>query len=455
MKTNDLIERLESFGDTIAIIQQDVVVTYQQLVLNIHKYTDLLVRNGVVSGDVMALEGDFSPTSIALLLAIWNCNAVAMPLTVASHDRRERCIRIAGCRWRCHGLNDPPRIDRLYSGETDEQELIQKLKHRNHPGLILFTSGTTAEPKAVLHDSTLFLRKFRPSRPAMITLAFLMFDHMGGLDTLFYTLGNGGRLIILNGVKRSPEEVAIAIEHHRIELLPTSPTFLSFLIMSEVYKNYDLSSLKRISYGSEPMPESTLKRLTQIFPEVILAQSYGTSELGVPRVKSMSSESTWIRIGGEGFETKVVAGQLKVRSSTAMMGYLNAISPFDDDGWYATGDMVETDPTGEYYRILGRASDLINVGGEKVAPAEVESVLLGADNIADVMVTALPNPILGQMIVARVVLLCPEPVVELSHRLRSFCQGKLAAYQTPLKFEVVERLEQTSSGKKWRNKSRE
>ena len=75
MKTNDLIERLESFGDTIAIIQQDVVVTYQQLVLNIHKYTDLLVRNGVVSGDVMALEGDFSPTSIALLLAIWNCIA--------------------------------------------------------------------------------------------------------------------------------------------------------------------------------------------------------------------------------------------------------------------------------------------------------------------------------------------------------------------------------------------
>jgi acyl-coenzyme A synthetase/AMP-(fatty) acid ligase len=138
-----------------------------------------------------------------------------------------------------------------------------------------------------------------------------------------------------------------------------------------------------------------------------------------------------------------------------MMGYLNAPSPFDDEGWYATGDAVETDPTGEFYRILGRRSDLINVGGEKVAPAEVESVLLGAENVVDVMVVSASNPILGKMVVARVVLRTPETLVELSHRLRAFCQGKLTNYQIPVKFEVVNQLERTSSGKKWRDKSME
>ena len=203
------------------------------------------------------------------------------------------------------------------------------------------------------------------------------------------------------------------------------------------------------------MPESTLGRLNLIFPDVTLAQSYGTSELGVPRVKSFDSRSTWIRIGGEGFETRVVDGQLEVRSGTAMMGYLNAPSPFDKEGWYATGDAVETDPTGEFYRILGRRSELINVGGEKVAPAEVESVLMGAENVMDVMVGSAPNPILGKMIVARVVLRSPEPLVELSRRLRVFCQGKLSNYQIPVKFEIVNEFEQTSSGKRWRDKSRE
>lgn len=455
MEISELVGRLESFGDTVAIIHKDEPVLYSTLVSEIGKYSERLSSSGVQAGDVVALEGDFSPTTIAVLIAIWAIDAVAMPITTATRERRERCMEIGRCRWLCKADEDSPEIQRLYLEERDEYELIQELKLRNHPGLILFTSGTTAEPKAVLHDTTLFLEKFRRTRPPTRTLAFLMFDHMGGLDTLFYSLSSGGQLITLSPGERGAEEVAKAIERHRIELLPTSPTFLNFLIMSEVHTKYNLSSLKRISYGTETMPESTLRRLNLIFPDVTLAQSYGTSELGVPRVKSFDSRSTWIRIGGEGFETRVVDGQLEVRSSTAMMGYLNAPSPFDEEGWYATGDAVETDPTGEFYRILGRRSELINVGGEKVAPAEVESVLMGAENVMDVMVGSAPNPILGKMIVARVVLRSPEPLVELSRRLRVFCQGKLANYQIPVKFEIVNEFEQTSSGKKWREKFRE
>src|SRR6185369_16038370 len=97
---------------------------------------------------------------------------------------------------------------------------------------------------------------------------------------------------------------------------------------------------------------------------------------------------------------------LWIRSSWAMLGYLNAPSPFDDEGWFNTGDLVETD--GEYVRILGRKSDIINVGGQKVYPAEVESVVLEMDNIVDAIVTGRPSPVTGHVVVAKVLLRVPE-----------------------------------------------
>jgi acyl-CoA synthetase (AMP-forming)/AMP-acid ligase II len=92
------------------------------------------------------------------------------------------------------------------------------------------------------------------------------------------------------------------------------------------------------------------------------------SELGILRCKSKAADSLWVKIGGEAFETRVREGLLEIKAKSAMLGYLNAPSPFTDDGWFKTGDLVEVD--GECFRILGRKSDLINVGGEKVYPAK-------------------------------------------------------------------------------------
>nr|WGD59538.1 hypothetical protein P5660_12625 [Bacillus velezensis] len=99
------------------------------------------------------------------------------------------------------------------------------------------------------------------------------------------------------------------------------------------------------------------------------------------------------------------------RSESAMLGYLNAPSPFDEDGWYDTGDQVETD--GEYIRILGRKSEIINVGGEKVFPAEVESVFLEIPNVRDVLITSRKNPITGEIVAA-------EAVLEKEEDIKSF-----------------------------------
>src|SRR5207247_5553917 len=178
------------------------------------------------------------------------------------------------------------------------------------------------------------------------------------------------------------------------------PTFLNLVLISEAYQRDHLSSLRLITYGTEPMPESTLKLLHSLLPRVELQQTYGLSEIGILRSKSRASDALWMRIGGEGFQTRVVDGLLEVKARSAMLGYLNAPSPFSEDGWFRTGDAVETD--GDYFRILGRKSELINVGGAKVYPQEVEAVILELAEVAEATVWGAPNPITGNIVCARV-----------------------------------------------------
>ncbi|MEO8679649.1 MAG: fatty acid--CoA ligase family protein, partial [Vicinamibacterales bacterium] len=283
----------------------------------------------------------------------------------------------------------------------------------------------------VLHDLGPLLEKFTTPRHTYRTLVFLQLDHIGGINTLFYTLANAGAVVVAPG--RMPGEICEAIARHRVELLPTSPTFLKLLLLSEAHLRHDLSSLQLITYGTEPMPASTLTRIHAAFPNVKLLQTYGLSELGILRSQSRGPDSLWVRVGGEGYETKVVDDRLWVRAKSAMLGYLNAPSPFDADGFFDTGDLVEVD--GEWLRILGRKSEVINVAGSKVFPMEVENTLLEMDRVEDVAVRGEPSAITGQAVVAAFKLTCDEPPAEFKTRMRLFCRDRLAAYKIPSKVE--------------------
>jgi acyl-coenzyme A synthetase/AMP-(fatty) acid ligase len=247
---------------------------------------------------------------------------------------------------------------------------------------------------------------------------------------------------------RSVAAVCEAIARERVELLPATPSFLTLMLASGVHRKLDLSSLKRITYGTEVMPQSTLSRLREAFPGVELQQTYGLSEVGVLRSQSRPDGSLWVRVGGEGFETEVRGGILWIRSQYAMLGYLNAPSNFDADGWFNTQDQVEVD--GDYIRILGRVSDIINVGGQKVYPAEVEDVILALDNIIDVAVVGEAHPMLGQIVVAKVAVQEPESADDLKRRIRTACRASLAAYKAPAKVVVTEESFHTARQKKIR-----
>jgi long-chain acyl-CoA synthetase len=353
-----------------------------------------------------------------------------VPLGTTGQNEPNRRIQLGEVEWVIEADAAKPRP----TSQHASHEIIRRLGDLRRPGLMLFSSGSSGPPKAAVHDLLPLLEKFRLERPVYRTAGFLLFDHIGGLNTLWHVLSNGGLFVVLPD--RSAETVASQIERHQIELLPTSPTFLNLLLLSGAIERYDLSSLKVITYGTEPMPLSTLKRLGSAIPNAELRQTYGLSELGILRAKSEAPDSLWVKLGGAGYELDVRDGILWIRAESAMLGYLNAPSPFDDQGWFNTGDLVEV--RDDYFRILGRRSELINVGGEKVYPGEVESVILDLPEVAEVVVRGEPNALLGHVVVALVRPSSEIPPEQLRRRVRDLCRERLARFKVPAKITVVD-----------------
>ena len=134
-----------------------------------------------------------------------------------------------------------------------------------------------------------------------------------------------------------------------------------------------------------------------------------------------------------------------------MLGYLNAPSPFDEEGFLDTGDQVEQD--GEWIKILGRQSEIINVGGEKVYPAEVESVVLEMSGVEDAAVYSLPHAITGMIAAIEIKLDTDETLAEFKVRLRQHCTGRLQAYKIPRKITLIDNYTHNARFKRMRKRS--
>ena len=430
-----------------AIIWRDQRFSYAWLLARIRQWSGELSKQAIAPGSVVILEADFSPNAVALFLALIDHRCILVPLTSSVEPKKAEFTEIAQGELRISiDRNDAVRFDNLPNRAN--HELFSVVRARQHPGLILFSSGSAGRSKAALHDLTGLLEKFKQRRHKQRTITFLLYDHIGGVNTMLYTLSNGGCMITVGD--RNPEHVLEAIEKYQVELLPTSPTFINMILLSEAYRHHDLSSLKTITYGTEPMPESTLKRFHQLLPEIQLQQTYGLSEVGILRSKSKSSDSLWVKIGGEGFTTRVVDKVLQIKAESAMLGYLNAPSPFTEDGWFITGDEVEVD--GDYFRILGRRSELINVGGEKVYPAEVESVIQQIENVAEVTVYGEKNPITGSIVCANVLLVQPEDARSAGLRIKKYCRAHMPTFKVPVKVNIVDAELHSERFKKMRTK---
>ncbi len=378
----------------------------------------------VRKGDVVALIGDFNPPSILTLLRLVDLGVIIVPLTRETTHEHEYFFETA----LVNVVIDDDNVSRREHDKT--HELISALRDKGHAGLVLFSTGTTGRPKAILHDLTLFLKRFLTPRPTLRTLNFLLFDHIGGINTLFHTLFNRG--VVVAPEERSVTSILNTCRIYGVEVLPTTPTFLRMMLMSGAVPEMVPSCLKVITYGTERMDQPTLDQLCGLLPEVDFRQTFGMSELGIVRVKSESRTSLFMKIGGEGVETKVKDDVLYIRSQSRMLGYLNAPSPFDGEGWYNTNDVVEA--RNGFYKVVGRVSDVINVGGLKFMASEVERVALEYPSIELVKAFAKPNPITGQHVELTVQ---PTQHAEIETNLLSeFLKSRLQSHMVPKRIRV-------------------
>lgn len=424
-----LIEGWADHAGRTAVVCDGAALDYAQLHDRICHWRKQLQVTDIAPGACIALRGKVSGDMIGLLFALVENANVVVPFLSASDFEVEDALATAcvdgvfefssdgGSRYtRCDYGRSHPLLDRL-RGESKQA------------GLILFTSGSTGKNKASVHRfSRLIGHVLQKPGAAYRTLIFLMFDHIGGVNTLLHVLFNGGTAVFV--ADRSVPAVCHAIESQRVQLLPTTPTFLNMLLISDQRQTYDLSSLELVTYGTEPMSLATLKALNQALPGVRCKQTYGLTEVGILPTRSEDAGSTWMKVGGQHHETRIVDGILWIRTDAAMIGYLNAPSPFDQDGWLNTGDKVEE--RDGYLRILGRESEIINVGGEKVYPSEIENLILQLENISDVVVSGKASALTGQLVFATVQLIVPEPAAQVERRVRAHCREHLPPFKVPV-----------------------
>ncbi len=426
-----LLSRFPAYSAKPALAGAWGVVTYGELLGLVDKARASLAQLKLDRPTVFGLVGEHGPATTAWLLVLAEAGHFVAPLSgnAAEHPAKlalinaQWIVAAEALEWKLL-----PRVD-----EPSSHPLFRQLSDQGSSGLILFSSGTSGAPKAMVQDFGKLLASYESRRESdLAMLALLGFDHIGGLNTLFNTLAAGSLLAV--PTSRSPADVAATIARHRVAILPASPTFLNLLLAAGL--TAELSSLRVITYGTEPMPESLLARLKAAFPRVRFIQTFGTSETGITRTESPEAGSTFLRFEDPNLEWKVVDDELWLRSRTQIAGYLNASNErFTADGWFRTGDKVEQGPNGTI-RVLGRMGEMINVGGEKLMPAEVESVVLGIPGVTDCRVRGEPHPLTGQTVVVDVVTPLADHEV-LRAAIRSACRERLARHKAPTRVTFV------------------
>ena len=425
-------------GAREACFGQGRVWTYTDLASEVDRFEAMLSSELNSVPAVIALRMNGTLEALAAIFAIRRLKQIALPLSLEITDAELlEAQRIAGVSYI---LNEHELRTSLQ--EAEPSRLVNQLAERGHAGLILFSSGSSGERKGMLHDLNVFLDRYRVVRPRSdITLQLLLADHVGGLDCAFRTFLSGSTMVLPES--RTPLAVGEAIERYRVTVLPASPTFLNLMLLANVPDKYDCSSLEVIAYGAEPMPKGLLARLVRSFPKVDFQQKFGTSETGAIRVKSRSRESLYFRIKDLDVDWRVQADELWLKTSSRILGYLNADeSSLEADGWYRTGDLVELANDG-CLRVIGRESQWINVGGQKVHPAEVERVICEIEGVDACAVFAKPAPVTGSVVACAILTSSDLDLRTWKRLLRRHCRDRLAAWKIPVSVELRDQLSLT------------
>jgi len=393
-------------SDIYLIDKNNVEHSYQDLHKEVEHYRNFYAHLKMKS---VGIIGDFDHQTIALVFALAQNNITYPLLDEATAELVDPEILFT--------LNASP-----YEKRATYITRTTKFPLRGESGLGFLTSGTSGKPKSICHSlHRLWLKTPQIEKSKTLAL-FLKYNHLGGWATLIGALK--GQKTCISLPSHFAPSVLNELVDHKVELLPTTPSFLRQLNFMEGIEILNRSGLKKITFGTEPCDENVLKKLAQRLPDVTFKQTYGLTELGTFRTDTLGSNPAFFRINDPHWDWQIENNELLIKprdSSTS---------------WFATGDLVETILNNGvlYYRIIGRKSDLINISGEKFFPQPIEAVIQEIDGVVDSTILPIEHPFWGNILTAEV----KTTRQELTEQdIRSHVARRLPPHQVPTLVNVT------------------
>ena len=491
-----------------ALVHDGGTLTYAGLADRANRLANALAAHGVGPGDRVAVMDVNTPVHFEAYFAAARLDAVYVPLNFRGHGEEVGYpLRHASPKAVIAGERYAPLIAALGAatasasvlavdggaspdgwrsydallaeGGADEMRFPEGSP--DDTAVLLFTAGTTGQPKAVMlsHDSftSFMLANMEPPDPDLEerTLLTLPLYHIAGLQAALAGVF-GGRTVVLQR-QFEPREWMALVEQHRVERALIVPTMLKQLLDHPEFPARDLSSLRVLTYGGAPMPPPVIERAVAAMPGVQFINAFGQTETGstiamVPpedhvldgppdvvekRRRHLRSigrplPDVEVRIVGEdGHELAAgEQGEIAARGPRLMRGYWGqpeATAQAVHGGWLFTGDLGYMDEDGYIY-LTGRARDFIKRGGEMVAPEEVEQLLHACPGVEECAVIGVPDETWGERVMAVVV---PTPGAEPSEdSLLDACHA-LARFKRPEQVAFVQELPRNALGKVLKN----
>jgi acyl-CoA synthetase (AMP-forming)/AMP-acid ligase II len=483
---HDGLERAaRDFGDRVFVRMGDESWTFADIDERANGFARHLADAGVGPGDRVALMSTNRVEFVVAVEGISKLGAAAVLLGPAW--KALEVDHALGLTSPVHAVADGPAVallaERLKVTDLDSLDALpfcadssvvgteKSAQNEQGESVLVFSSGTTGLPKAVRHTHASMAHAIEHWRVALDLGPDDRFQvatpptHILGLLNLV-TAAAAGASVRLHA-RFDLEAVLRAIESDRITLeMAVAPIALAMANHPNL-EDYDLSSLRFIMWGATPVTESVARRVTER-TGVGWLPAYGASELPVIACNPVDRPGEWrldsaglppagVELRGADLDTGAPldaggVGEIQARSASVMAGYLPEDANADAfvDGWYRTGDVGWLEPEG-WVHLTDRAKEMIKVSGFQVAPAEIETVLLGHPAVADCAVFGVPDERAGEVPVAAVQATASVPAAE----LQELVAGSLATYKQLRAVVFVDAVPRLPSGKALRRTLRQ
>ncbi|HET9730641.1 MAG TPA: class I adenylate-forming enzyme family protein [Acidimicrobiia bacterium] len=403
-----------------------------------------------VGGRAIGVCGPNTAQTIATWFGVWQAGGAVVPLNPrAPESERERALAATGASaW----------IDTTVGTESGLTARNSDQLLGANVAIVQFTSGTTGAPKPVplrhetviaLLDSVIgTLRGDRTARAAMPNLVPLPLSTWGGMYQVLFAFTLGVPVILMDHFE--PQEFARLVREYQIRSSVLPPAALVMLLREP---DVDLGALKYVRSVSAPLSPAHARKFHERFGVAIL-NGYGQTELGGEAIGWSAGD--WKRFGLEkvgsvgrphpAFDARIAddapLGELEIRSTQPLPDDPDVVARITADGWLRTGDLAHIDDD-NFVWIEGRVSAMINRGGLKVFPDEVEETLRAHPQVVDASVVAQPDERLGEVPFAFVIMQQPVADAELDE----WCRARLTPYKVPVAYRAVETFPRNEAGK--------